>query len=253
MSTRRANLLLAVAFMIASVGIVSAQKVYDGGCKRGTTHQFSGDMQWMASGVVLAPRRLIKPSNLKWEIPVLAATAVMVNVADTPASRQINNLRLERDANTFSNIGVASEWGLGGTLYALGCAKGNASERSTGLQALEAGAAATGINALVKIASNRVRPDRFRSQGNFWDAGGRSFASGHAAMSFALATVMARHAHKRWEKIALYGLAGAVSFSRFAAKKHFLSDIMVGSTIGYVTGTFLTDSPPQHSTTASGP
>jgi len=58
-------------------------------------------------------------------------------------------------------------------------------------------------------------------------------------MSFAVASVLAHHTNRRWKKIALYGLAGAISFARFPAKKHFLSDIMVGSAIGYVTGTYI--------------
>lgn len=109
------------------------------------------------------------------------------------------------------------------------------------------------IDSAFKVVSNRVRPDRFRAQGNFWDAGGRSFASGHAAISFAVASVLAKHTNNRWKKIALYGLAGAVSFARFPAKKHFLSDILVGSTIGYVTGTYINDAPPMQLHTATAP
>lgn len=95
--------------VIVSIGSVSAQSAPVGGCKSMTGHEASHDMRWMGSGILLAPRRAIKLSNLKWELPVLAATVVMVNVADTPASRQINNVHAENVANTFSNIGLYSE------------------------------------------------------------------------------------------------------------------------------------------------
>ena len=242
--------------MILVIGLAvssGAQNLPSDDCKSMTGHEASHDMRWMGSGVILAPRRAVKLSNLKWELPVLAATFVMVNFGDTPASRQINNLHMENVANTFSNVGLYSELGLAGGLYAVGCAKHRSNMRLAGQEALEAAGSALAIDSVFKIVSNRVRPDRFQAQGNFWDAGGRSFASGHAAMSFAVASVLAKHTDSRWKKVALYGLAGAVSFARFPAKKHFLSDILVGSAIGYVTGTYMNDAPPMQLHTATGP
>lgn len=248
---RRALFVLFLTFGLVGSGV--AQSTYDGSCKGDTAHQLSHDMRWMGSGVILSPRRAIKLSNLKWEIPVVAATALLVNYGDTPASRAIDNTHVEHAANTFSDIGQFSELGLAGGLYAFGCIKQREGMRAAGLQAMEAAGTALAIDGLVKVMSNRVRPDRFKSQGNFWDAGGRSFASGHAAMSFAVASVLAKHTDSKWKKIALYGAAGAVAFSRFPAKKHFLSDILVGSTIGYVTGTYFTAAPPMTPRTANGP
>lgn len=234
---------LVLVLLFGLLGVAPAQTLYRD-CKSTTGHEVSHDMRWMGSGILLGPRRAVKLSNIKWELPVVAATAFMVNVADTPASRQIDDVHVENAANTFSNIGLYSELGLAGTVFAFGCAEHRENMRAAGLQAMEAAVSALAIDSLVKVASNRVRPDRLKSQGNFWDAGGRSFASGHAAMSFAVASVLAKHTDKRWKKIALYGLAGAVSFARFPAKKHFLSDILVGSTIGYVTGTYIYAAPP---------
>ncbi len=36
-----------------------------------------------------------------------------------------------------------------------------------------------------------------------------------------------------------YGLATGVSLARIGGKKHFVSDVLVGATLGYVTGTYL--------------
>lgn len=246
----RAAIVLVLSFGL--LGSSSAQTLYRD-CKSTTGHQVSHDMRWMGSGILLAPRRAVKLSNIKWELPVLAATAVMVNVIDTPASRQIDNVHVENIANTFSNIGLYSELGLAGTVFAFGCAGHRENMREAGLEAMEAAGSALAIDSVFKVASNRVRPDRLKSNGNFWDAGGRSFASGHAAMSFAVASVLAKHTDSRWKKVALYGLAGAVSFARFPAKKHFLSDILVGSTIGYVTGTYIYAAPPMQVHTATNP
>lgn len=246
----RAALVLVLSFGL--LGSSSAQTLYHD-CKSTTGHEISHDMRWMGSGILMSPRYAIKRSNLKWEIPALAGVVVMVNVVDTPASRRINNVHMENVANTFSNIGLYSELGMAGAVFAVGCKEHRENMRQAGLQAMEAAGSALAIDTAFKLASNRVRPDRFKAQGNFWDAGGRSFASGHAAMSFAVASVLAKHTDSRWKKVALYGLAAAVSAARFPAKKHFLSDIFVGSTIGYVTGTYIYSAPPMQVHTAGAP
>src|SRR6266566_92952 len=74
------------------------------------------------------------------------------------------------------------------------------------------------------------------AQGKFW-GGGRSFPSGHSATSFAFAAVVAhRYPKNKWVKWGAYALATGVSLSRYAAKKHYPSDILIGATLGYVTG-----------------
>jgi membrane-associated phospholipid phosphatase len=64
--------------------------------------------------------------------------------------------------------------------------------------------------------------------------------SGHAAASFAFASVIAhRYPKNPWLKWGAYGLATGVSFARVAGKKHFVSDIVAGGVVGYVTGTYM--------------
>ncbi|HEY3175224.1 MAG TPA: phosphatase PAP2 family protein [Candidatus Polarisedimenticolia bacterium] len=69
----------------------------------------------------------------------------------------------------------------------------------------------------------------------------RSFPSGHASASFAVASylerALARKTGMRGAKralsfAALYGLAGYISYSRVATDKHYLSDITAGAALG---------------------
>jgi membrane-associated phospholipid phosphatase len=91
----------------------------------------------------------------------------------------------------------------------------------------------------IKVATNRQFAYAANTHGEFWE-GGTSFPSGHAVASFAFASVIAhRYPHKPWIKWGAYGLATGVSLARIGAKKHFASDILVGGTIGYVSGTYL--------------
>jgi membrane-associated phospholipid phosphatase len=44
-----------------------------------------------------------------------------------------------------------------------------------------------------------------------------------------------------WVKWGAYVLATGASLSRYPAKKHYPSDILIGATLGYVTGTYLAE------------
>ena len=78
----------------------------------------------------------------------------------------------------------------------------------------------------LKLATRRLRPDG----SNY-----RSFPSGHAALTFAEATVLERHFG--WRKAWLaYAIASYVSASRLHDNVHHVSDVVVGAAIGSIAG-----------------
>src|SRR5262249_26560954 len=78
----------------------------------------------------------------------------------------------------------------------------------------------------LKVATHRERPD---------GSNHLSFPSGHAAVTFADATVIERHLG--WRKSVLaYAFASYVASSRLHDNRHFLSDVVVGSAIGAIAG-----------------
>jgi hypothetical protein len=78
----------------------------------------------------------------------------------------------------------------------------------------------------VKYASRRMRPDGSNNQ---------SFPSGHAAVTFATATVIERHLG--WRKSLLgYGIASYVAMSRIHDNRHYLSDVIFGAAVGSIAG-----------------
>jgi membrane-associated phospholipid phosphatase len=199
-----------------------------------------GDLVKVGHGLAMAPRNAIRPSNLKWELPIAATAGILISSVDLSASRRIQSLPFQTDAIRGSNIGIGIELGTAGLMYAFGCAGHRSSyAANTGWTALEAMGAANGITLLLKSATNRQYAYKANSQGEFWE-GGKSFPSGHAATSFAFAAVIAhRYPQKRWLKWSAYGLATGVSLVRLAGKRHFPSDTLVGATVGYITGTYL--------------
>jgi membrane-associated phospholipid phosphatase len=78
----------------------------------------------------------------------------------------------------------------------------------------------------LKLATQRERPDGSNSL---------SFPSGHAAVTFATATVIERHLG--WRKSMLgYAVASYVALSRMHDNKHYLSDVVFGAAVGTIAG-----------------
>jgi hypothetical protein len=78
----------------------------------------------------------------------------------------------------------------------------------------------------IKFATHRLRPDGSNRQ---------SFPSGHAAITFAGATVIERHLG--WRKSILgYTIASYVAASRLHDNRHYLSDVVFGAAVGSIAG-----------------
>jgi hypothetical protein len=78
----------------------------------------------------------------------------------------------------------------------------------------------------LKFATHRQRPDLSNRQ---------SFPSGHAAVTFATATVIERHLG--WRRSILgYTIASYVAASRLHDNRHYLSDVIFGAAVGSIAG-----------------
>jgi membrane-associated phospholipid phosphatase len=78
----------------------------------------------------------------------------------------------------------------------------------------------------IKFSTHRLRPDGSNNQ---------SFPSGHAAVTFAAATVIERHLG--WRKSVLgYAIASYVAMSRIHDDRHYLSDVVFGAAVGTIAG-----------------
>jgi len=229
--------------LVLSAGLAPVAQGQNGASPSGCgdiAMRLPGDLVKVGRGLAMAPRNAIRPRNLEWELPIAATTGILISSVDLSASRRIQSLPFQTDAIRGSNIGIGIELGTAGLMYAIGCTGHRSSyAANTGWTALEAMGAANGITLLLKGATNRQYAYKPNSQGEFWE-GGKSFPSGHAATSFAFASVIAhRYPNKRWLKWSAYGLATGVSLVRLAGKRHFPSDTLVGATVGYITGTYL--------------
>lgn len=175
-------------------------------------------------------RRMASPENL-----VLMQAGVFGALTFAPWDR-----RLASTAWGQGTVGDALQPGkvVGGMIaqssaavatYAIGRATGQARIARLGADLVRAQIVAQATTQAIKLTSQRTRPDGTPL----------SFPSGHTSSSFATATVL--NAHFGWKAgIPAYAMASWVAASRVQMKKHHVSDVIVGATVGLLAGRSVT-------------
>lgn len=195
-------------------------------------------------GIWTSPLR-IKPRDAFWLVPFAGFTGVALHY-DAQAQQELGIDKTRIDAsNTISDVGLFGSMGGAGGLYLLGLATHNSHLAETGRLGEEAIANGLLVVEALKLATNRERPDEGNGRGGFWPHGTRnyepdgSFSSGHAIASWAFAEVVASEYPSKPVQFGAYAFALAISASRVTARRHFPSDVIVGSTFGYLIGRYV--------------
>jgi Capsule assembly protein Wzi/PAP2 superfamily len=174
-------------------------------------------------------------TNLHWAVPLAFAGAALV-ASDTSIEKHVpTNPSTVSHAVTISNAGLAAMAGVGGGMFLLGHFAQNDQERETGLLSGEAGIDALLDAEIFKYALGRERPFTGDGWGRFFQ-GGDSFPAEHAAISWAIASVIAHEYPGPLTEVLVYGGAAGVSAARVVGQKHFVSDVLVGSALGWYLG-----------------
>ena len=139
-----------------------------------------------------------------------------------------------------SHFGQAySTGGIAAAFYLAGRITHNQRARETGVLAAEALIDTGIVTEVLKVSTQRQRPNVDEHFGEFFD-GGSSFPSGHSSSIWSVATVIAyEYKNNPWIKYGAYAGAVAVSMSRYSGRNHFLSDIVAGSAIGFFIGRYV--------------
>ena len=115
------------------------------------------------------------------------------------------------------------------TTYMVGRKRHQTRVEHIGMDLLEAQLLTEGIVELTKVAVRRDRP--INSDGSH--AAGSWRPSGHAAITFASATVLQQHLG--WKAaVPTYTLATYLAFLRLHDNRHFVSDVVFGATVGII-------------------
>lgn len=85
---------------------------------------------------------------------------------------------------------------------------------------------------LLKLCFKRPRPLPFQSSLRSLVLERYSFPSGHSAVSFSIAFLIARFYPVLWGQLAVYLAAAFVGLSRIYVREHYLSDVIAGAAWG---------------------
>ena len=170
-----------------------------------------------------------------WLFPLAAVTGgFFATDRAVPPALSTDPKKLNR-YTSFSSYGVYSLIGAGGGLYVWSKISHDDHQRETGILAGEAAIDSFAVDTTLKYAFGRERPNQGQGLGNFFEHG-VSFPSDHSAVAWSIASVIAHEYPGPLTKVAVYGLATAVSASRVLGKQHFPSDVVVGAAIGWLIG-----------------
>jgi hypothetical protein len=177
-------------------------------------------------------RTPFKPYNFKWDALVLGGTAALL-AYDRHIEKHIGTANQSIYQGT-SDVAIG---GLAGALvgvYAWGIKGNHAHAKETGALELETLVNTFLIYTPMQLLAARQRPDEGNGNGDFWKHHNinTSFPGGHAMFTFAMATVVSHEYPQKWVQALAYSAATIVTVSRFMARDHWSSDMLVGSALG---------------------
>jgi membrane-associated phospholipid phosphatase len=184
----------------------------------------------------------IKARDLFWLLPLGAATGLTL-ANDTDVMRKVLHDRTFNKENVnVSNYLLGSQIAISTGLYGVGLFNGDAHARETGILSGEALADAVIVEEPSKILFRRERPLYDDATGEFFTSTSGtngSFPSSHSMLAWTLASVVGSEYPSKWVKLAVYTTASGVSLTRVLGQEHFPTDVLVGSTAGWLIGHYV--------------
>jgi membrane-associated phospholipid phosphatase len=193
---------------------------------KGAVEDFLGDQKQIWT----SPAKL-RLSDADWLVPFAGISAGLFTTDRDVSTHLSNNPSTISHYKTLSTAGVAALVGGAGGLWLLSYPAHKEHWRETGFLAGEAAINSLVEVELLKYSLQRERPYQGDGSGPFF-SGGTSFPSEHAAAAWSVAGVIAHEYPGPLPKIAAYGLAALVSYSRIRSRQHFNSDVFIGSIMG---------------------
>jgi len=191
-------------------------------------------------GIWTFPLR-VRQKDLPWALPLAGVTAAFFATDEQTAHLVSNSSTALNVSHDVSQAGTGyAVVGAAGTIYLVGRLTHNQRARETGILSFEALVNTGIVTQVFKTASQRGRPTQNDGEGEFFTHGS-SFFSGHSSSIWSLAAVLDDEYGRRhkWVRFGVFGLATAVSVSRFTGHNHYLSDIVLGGAVGYGIGHFV--------------
>ncbi len=196
-------------------------------------------------GIVTSPFRM-SGKDMLWVAPFGVATGFSIDYdAHMMRSLGVHPDREQKFKKFSDYVGLYGPSAAPVVGYFVAAATHNDYLRESSVLAGEATIDALILNEGLKYAINRERPNQGDGTGRFWPHGpgtwpdGQSMPSNHCMIAWSFARVIAGQYNTWPTKVTVYSLATAVSASRVLSREHFPSDVIVGSTLGYMIGDYV--------------
>lgn len=221
-----------VTQLTAEVDTTSTDRVGDAGQPAGPmpTPEHTG-LKAFALDLLDDVKHLPATENYWWAA-VGGAGALAVHPADKRVTQYFVDASWAHDVFAFGAVlGNTPELlAISGGVYGVGRWKDNKAVSHVGMDLLQALIVSNALVQGLKYATRRERPD---------GSAATSFPSGHASDTFAVATALERHLGWRGA-VPAYAFASYVAMSRLHDNRHYLSDVVFGSTVGIISGRTVT-------------
>lgn len=207
-----------------------------------TVHGVPRHMAADAVHILISPSYL-RTQDLAWLLPLTGAGAAAF-ATDTHTMRDVVS-RSPSFNQTAINVSDGIRYGFIAApvgMYAFGKLKSDERARETGILASQAWIEAYVVGDLVKLSSFRERPTANNARGDFYigtSGADSSFISGHSLVAWSSAAVIAGEYRNPWAQLGVYTAATGVSLTRVLGQQHFPSDVLIGSTVGWLIGHYV--------------
>lgn len=184
----------------------------------------------------------IRKSDLVWLVPLAAGTGVAL-ATDHHAMGSVvsHDTDFNKASVNASNVLFGGFVAAPVAFYGVGLLKGDEHARETGLLGGEALVDGLVVDEAMKLVFRRERPVVNDARGHFFQGSvsDSSFPSTHSVLAWSAAAVMAGEYPSRWAQVGIYTMATGVSLTRVMGQEHFPTDVLVGSTAGWLIGHYV--------------
>lgn len=182
----------------------------------------------------------LRARDAEWLLPLAAATGVAF-ATDTHTMTQVasQNPSFNNASVNTSDVLVGSLIAVPAGIYGFGLKTHDEHARQAGYLSGESMVDALAVGEALKLVSWRERPNVDGARGHFFQSNvgaDSSFPSEHSIIAWSAASSLAAEYPTLWKQIALYSAATGVSLTRVMGQQHFPSDVVVGSSLGWLIG-----------------
>ena len=178
--------------------------------------------------------------DLQWLLPLTAAAGVAFATDRHTMTQVVSRDPAFNQASVDASNALIGCWiAVPVAVYGFGRARGDGHASETGILAGESMVDGFVVDELLKQLFRRERPNADNGHGDFFQSNvgaDSSFPSTHSVIAWSAASALAAEYPARWAQFTLYSAATGVSLTRVMGQQHFPSDVLVGSSLGWLIG-----------------